>query len=127
MNKKLQKKPARKKKQQKKPAGKDQAEEEPAASKGPPKVPLEEQLHELIRSERWTARLEHAQELEALQAHLNRGPEPLYVPARVLENAFYLPLDEDQREWLGHPPYGSRADTLFVNPFPKPKKGKKAR
>ena len=52
-------------------------------------------------------------EVEALQRELSRGHTPIQVPTRILEHAFYLPIDEDLRELLGDNPNAPRSEWLM--------------
>ena len=112
---------AKKKKPKKDKKGEVIEDEEP---KGPPgETPLNKQLRELVRTERFEHRMEHLSEVSMIQSHLNNHQVP--ITGHTLEKAILFPEDEYMPKEFREKPYPDVQSMLLVNPFPKPKKGKK--
>lgn len=113
-------------KPKKKPQKKGAQEEAPAQPTGPIYKPIDEQMRDLIRSERFEERQEGLLEIERIQRGLASKQPPMFLSTQKLENAYLMPIDEVPRDEYGDGGgYMDIKDSLMVNPNAKSKKGKK--
>jgi hypothetical protein len=84
------------KKKPKKKADKKKAPE--PEEEGPPPIPGEtpynQQLRELVRTERFEFRLQHMEELNNIKKRLDSDARGSYISSNTLEKAIFLPEDE---------------------------------
>ena len=126
----LEKKNAPKKKAKKAKGDKKKGPE--PEEEGPPPIPGEtpynQQLRELVRTERFESRLQHMHELNNIKRSLDSDPRAPNIPSYVLEKAMFFPEDEKMpKEFYADKRYPGIGESLFNNPFPAVKKGKKGK